>query len=150
MPFPNSQPSALLLTICVQFDDAFISRIHVIIRYDNLSEDDRKKIWSQFFDKLSDEREDFMITGRAKAYVLEDDNVSKMSWNGREIRNGKIPQPYLPPSTLVHNDVTLLTMSTQLSKRRWHSPSTDSRRSRTSPSTILLPWIRKTLNKCAR
>ncbi|RYP65063.1 hypothetical protein DL770_009078 [Monosporascus sp. CRB-9-2] len=70
-----------------QFDDAFTSRIHVIIKYDMLSEDDCKKIWSQFFDKLSDEREDFIITGRAKAYVLDDEAITSMGWNGREIRN---------------------------------------------------------------
>ena len=69
------------------FDDAFMSRIHVIIYYDKLSADDRRKIWEQFFDKLCDEREEFVITGRAKAYVLEDEIVSKMEWNGREIRN---------------------------------------------------------------
>jgi ATP-dependent Clp protease ATP-binding subunit ClpA len=70
------------------FDDAFISRIHVVIRYDNLKHEDRKRIWEQFFDKLTDERDDFIITRRAKTYVLEDDVISKMEWNGREIRNG--------------------------------------------------------------
>ncbi|KAJ4232954.1 hypothetical protein NW757_013739 [Fusarium falciforme] len=70
-----------------QFDDAFISRIHVIIRYDNLSAESRKKIWSHFFDKLDDEREDFKTTRRAKDYVL-DGEISKIEWNGREIRNG--------------------------------------------------------------
>lgn len=70
------------------FDDAFISRIHVIIRYGNLKEDDRRKIWEQFFDKLTDERQDFIITRRAKQYVLEDEVISKIEWNGREIRNG--------------------------------------------------------------
>ncbi|KUI62527.1 ATPase family AAA domain-containing protein 3 [Cytospora mali] len=69
------------------FDDALISRIHVIIRYDNLGEKERNKIWTQFFDKLSDERENFRIMGRAKAYVLEDDIMRRMEWNGREIRN---------------------------------------------------------------
>lgn len=73
------------------FDDAFISRIHVIIRYENLKEDDRKKIWEQFFDKLTDERDDFTVTRRAKSYVLEDEIISKMEWNGREIRNGNTP-----------------------------------------------------------
>lgn len=54
------------------FDDAFMSRIHVIIHYKNLEEDERKQIWTQFFDKLEDEREDFKITRRAKDYVLVD------------------------------------------------------------------------------
>ncbi|KAJ4322472.1 hypothetical protein N0V84_004828 [Fusarium piperis] len=69
------------------FDDAFISRIHVIIRYDNLSADSRRKIWSHFFDKLDDEREDFKTTQRAKDYVLRDGEISKMEWNGREMCN---------------------------------------------------------------
>ncbi|KAF7555179.1 hypothetical protein G7Z17_g2379 [Cylindrodendrum hubeiense] len=69
------------------FDDAFMSRIHVVIYYDKLGIDDRRKIWEQFFDKLSDEREDFVITGRAKSYVLEDDTICQIEWNGREIRN---------------------------------------------------------------
>ncbi|KAI0376345.1 hypothetical protein F5Y04DRAFT_285993 [Hypomontagnella monticulosa] len=69
------------------FDDAFVSRIHVIIRYTNLSNSDRNKIWNRFFDKLSDDRQDFIITGRAKAYILQDEAISKMEWNGREIRN---------------------------------------------------------------
>lgn len=72
------------------FDDAFISRIHVVIRYDNLSEENRRTIWEQFFDKLTDERNDFVVTRRAKSYVLEDEVISKMQWNGREIRNGMV------------------------------------------------------------
>lgn len=71
-----------------QFDDAFISRIHVIIRYENLSAESRRKIWAHFFDKLDDEREDFKTTRRAKDYVLGDGEISQMEWNGREIRNG--------------------------------------------------------------
>ena len=38
------------------FDDAFISRIHVIIRYDAFTDVERSKIWNQFFDKLKRER----------------------------------------------------------------------------------------------
>lgn len=71
------------------FDDAFITRIHVIIRYDDLDRESCRKIWKQFFDKLDDEREDFKTTQRAKDYVLEDEEVAKMKWNGREIRNGE-------------------------------------------------------------
>lgn len=33
-----------------------------------------------------------MITGRARAYVLEDEVISKLEWNGREIRNGTFVQ----------------------------------------------------------
>ncbi|KAH6630497.1 P-loop containing nucleoside triphosphate hydrolase protein [Chaetomium sp. MPI-SDFR-AT-0129] len=69
------------------FDDAFISRIHVIIKYDRLTPNDCKTIWKQFFNKLSDERKDFVITRSAKEYVLLDKTIIEMGWNGREIRN---------------------------------------------------------------
>lgn len=65
-----------------------MSRIHVVIYYDKLRMEDRRQIWSQFFNKLEDEREDFFITRRAKAFVLEDDTICEIEWNGREIRNG--------------------------------------------------------------
>ena len=70
-----------------QFDDAFMSRIHVTIKYDRLSNEYCKTIWRQFFNKLSDERQDFVVTKRAKTYVLDDENITRMRWNGREIRN---------------------------------------------------------------
>ncbi|KAM0550859.1 hypothetical protein ACHAPJ_008723 [Fusarium lateritium] len=70
-----------------QFDDAFISRIHVIIHYEKLTAEGRMKIWKQFFDKLDNDREDFKTTRRAKDYVLGDGEISQMEWNGREIRN---------------------------------------------------------------
>lgn len=71
------------------FDDAFVSRIHVVIKYEKLGDEERKMIWRQFFDKLEEEREDFVVASRAKEYVLEDEVVSKVEWNGREIRNSK-------------------------------------------------------------
>lgn len=81
------------------FDDAFVSRVHVVIRYDNLSEKDRGKIWSQFFNKLQTERCKYItISRKAKRYVLEDEEVTKVPWNGREIRNGK----------LYHHDLDIL------------------------------------------
>ncbi|KAK4175481.1 hypothetical protein QBC36DRAFT_311961 [Triangularia setosa] len=47
------------------FDDALISRIHVVIEYDQLSEDNRRQIWTQFFNKFIDERQNFSVTRRA-------------------------------------------------------------------------------------
>lgn len=78
-----------------QFDDAFVSRIHLIIHYSPLGEPERRRIWTQFFEKLEDERSDISITGRARNYVLEDYEVTKVKWNGREIRNGN-NAPYWP------------------------------------------------------
>ncbi|KAJ2996679.1 hypothetical protein NUW58_g900 [Xylaria curta] len=69
------------------FDDAFVSRIHVVIAYENLGKNERARIWKQFFNKLSEDRQDMTITSRAKRYVLEDENVVDLDWNGREIRN---------------------------------------------------------------
>lgn len=72
------------------FDDAFISRIHVVIYYEDLGEEQRKQIWKQFFDKLERERKDVIIVeSRAKHFVLNDSAMRKVPWNGREIRNGK-------------------------------------------------------------
>ncbi|KAL6823499.1 hypothetical protein V8C40DRAFT_280165 [Trichoderma camerunense] len=70
-----------------QFDDAFISRIHVIIYYDKLSSDYQKKIWKQFFDKLTNDRPDFLISEEAKNFILHDTRITNIGWNGREIRN---------------------------------------------------------------
>ncbi|KAL8393630.1 hypothetical protein RB595_003388 [Gaeumannomyces hyphopodioides] len=71
-----------------QFDDAFISRIHVVIHYDNLNKKDRDRIWNQFFDKLEDEKgEEIKILRSARRYVLEDPDITRVPWNGREIRN---------------------------------------------------------------
>lgn len=75
------------------FDDAFISRIHVVIRYKNLDRTDRKKIWENLFEKLTDEREDFSVIQRAKNYIYGNEEAKQpgvvdLVWNGREIRNG--------------------------------------------------------------
>ncbi|KAK4165174.1 hypothetical protein QBC43DRAFT_351527 [Cladorrhinum sp. PSN259] len=70
-----------------QFDDAFTSRIHVIIHYPPLSKEYRKKIWEGFFEKLKKERPDIKVTRRAREFVLKTNEVTSLNWNGREIRN---------------------------------------------------------------
>ena len=71
------------------FDDAFISRIHVSLYYPDLSEDDRRKLWRNFFDKLIKDRGDIMrIPIDTKDYT-NGKEVKALKWNGREIRNGK-------------------------------------------------------------
>ncbi|KAK8024477.1 P-loop containing nucleoside triphosphate hydrolase [Apiospora rasikravindrae] len=78
------------------FDDAFVSRIHLVIHYEPLGERERRKIWTQFFEKLEDERKDISIASRARNYVLHDPEINDVKWNGREIRNGNIiPIPSL-------------------------------------------------------
>ncbi|KAI0126481.1 P-loop containing nucleoside triphosphate hydrolase protein [Xylariales sp. AK1849] len=69
------------------FDDAFVSRIHVVIHYKDLSPDDRTKIWKQFFTKLETDKRGIRIRPSAKKYVLENPDMTKIGWNGREIRN---------------------------------------------------------------
>ncbi|KAI0883764.1 uncharacterized protein GGS22DRAFT_180406 [Annulohypoxylon maeteangense] len=70
------------------FDDAFISRVHVVIKYEDLGEPERKQIWKQFFDKLERERKDtILVESRAKHFVMNDSEMKKIPWNGREIRN---------------------------------------------------------------
>lgn len=71
-----------------RFDDAFISRIHVVIHYQDFNDDDRARIWNLFFDKLEEERGETMrIAKSAKRFVLENSRMRGVKWNGREIRN---------------------------------------------------------------
>ncbi|KAK7917808.1 hypothetical protein PG985_011416 [Apiospora marii] len=70
-----------------QFDDAFVSRIHLVIHYEPLGDRERRKIWTQFFEKLEAERKDISITSRARNYVFGDPEINDVEWNGREIRN---------------------------------------------------------------
>lgn len=77
-----------------KFDDAIVSRIHVVIHYKGLDDEYRTKIWNQFFDKLEGERgSTIKIDNSARRYVLENKKMAEMKWNGREIRNGKIQRP---------------------------------------------------------
>lgn len=70
------------------FDPAFFSRIHVYIGYKPLDAEGRKRIWQQFFQKLETERGDeISVKAGAKRYVLGDDVLKDIEWNGREIRN---------------------------------------------------------------
>jgi hypothetical protein len=77
------------------FDEAFMSRIHLSLGYEKLSDNARGKIWDNMFRKLD---EDHKRGGRkityeyhAKSYVKSPD-VQVLEWNGREIRNGKSPE----------------------------------------------------------
>ncbi|KAM3073696.1 hypothetical protein ACMFMG_004420 [Clarireedia jacksonii] len=70
------------------FDPAFFSRIHVYIGYRPLDAEGRKRIWLQFFKKLEMERADeISVKTAAKRYILSDDVLKDIEWNGREIRN---------------------------------------------------------------
>ncbi|XEV04991.1 hypothetical protein FSHL1_010278 [Fusarium sambucinum] len=70
------------------FDDAFISRIHIVIKYDNFDVTSRERIWNQFFKKLTAERGKYItISNDAKKYVTKNKEMTSIPWNGREIRN---------------------------------------------------------------
>jgi hypothetical protein len=72
------------------FDDAFLSRIHVQMYYPPFTEDDRRKVWQTFIDKLQRERGDYIrLNIDAKEY-LDAKDLKAVKWNGREIRNGKV------------------------------------------------------------
>ncbi|EHL00114.1 hypothetical protein M7I_3991 [Glarea lozoyensis 74030] len=62
-----------------QIDDAFLSRVHVVIGYAPLDEPKRKRIWNGFFRKLEHD----MATPNRDGPKIE----VTLSWNGREIRN---------------------------------------------------------------
>lgn len=70
-------------------DDAIMSRVHLVVRYEPLKPAARKKIWAQFVEKLMEDRQDFMVEPRATAYIEAFFEDTDIEWNGREIRNGK-------------------------------------------------------------
>ncbi|KAK1995570.1 P-loop containing nucleoside triphosphate hydrolase protein, partial [Colletotrichum falcatum] len=75
------------------FDEAFISRIHIQIYYPPFREEDRHKVWDSFFNKLEEDRETTMRIMQSTRDYIESEDLRSLEWNGREIRNGKYPQP---------------------------------------------------------
>lgn len=70
-----------------------MSRIHVQLRYPDFTDDDRKRVWRTFVNKLKKERGDTMrLTMDAKDYI-NGKEMRKLEWNGREIRNGTQASP---------------------------------------------------------
>ncbi|KAI4925330.1 hypothetical protein J4E85_007209 [Alternaria conjuncta] len=73
-----------------QFDEAFISRIHLSLGYDKLTNESRSKIWDNMFRKLKDDHKrggrEILYEYHAKSYVKSKE-VQSLEWNGREIRN---------------------------------------------------------------
>ncbi|KAF2239955.1 P-loop containing nucleoside triphosphate hydrolase protein [Viridothelium virens] len=72
-----------------QFDEAIMSRIHVSIGYDELDDNARNKIWDNLFHKLEDSYggSQRVYEYGAYGYATESEDVKKLQWNGREIRN---------------------------------------------------------------
>lgn len=70
------------------FDPAFMSRIHVALRYQNLRDEDRERIWANNFDRLDrDSGGRIHVSVAAREYVWNSHDVRSLKWNGREIRN---------------------------------------------------------------
>lgn len=71
-----------------QIDDAFVSRIHVAIRYKPFGPKDRQEIWRGFFKKLVDEKKgQIRVAQEAKNWVLKNAEENQKQMNGRDIRN---------------------------------------------------------------
>ncbi|KAJ5744745.1 hypothetical protein N7533_009615 [Penicillium manginii] len=69
-----------------QIDDAFISRIHIAIGYEQLNEETRRRVWNGFFQKLRRERKGkIQIDLDAKKWILNTTGETQL--NGRDIRN---------------------------------------------------------------
>ncbi|KAI8960209.1 hypothetical protein F5Y11DRAFT_358596 [Daldinia sp. FL1419] len=73
------------------FDEAFLSRIHVAIGYEPLDDAAREQIWNNLFRKLKEDHKhggpDIHYEYDAKEYVRKSEEIKKLEWNGREIRN---------------------------------------------------------------
>jgi len=70
-------------------DDAIMSGVHLVVRYERLTPAARNRIWDQFVEKLMEDREDFMVDSRATTYIQGFFEDTAVEWNEREIRNGK-------------------------------------------------------------
>jgi hypothetical protein len=63
----------------IQFDDAILSRVHLIIKYKDLSREFRRRLWSTFLTRAS--------TVQGPAMVEEHDfrRLESLDLNGREV-----------------------------------------------------------------
>ncbi|ESZ91573.1 ATPase [Sclerotinia borealis F-4128] len=69
-------------------DEAFMSRVHVVIEYPPLDDASRRAIWEGFFNKMRvDTGGSIRVVQSAKEYVMQDAKNLKIKLNGREIRN---------------------------------------------------------------
>lgn len=80
-----------------------MSRIHLSLGYEELSDSSRETIWENLFEKLSEDHGSDGEAGikydyYAKEYVTHNKELLALKWNGREIRNGKTALPSLTGS----------------------------------------------------
>lgn len=69
------------------FEEAFISRIHIMIYYPPFTDNDREAVWEGFFSKLEDEQGERMHILQSTRDYVTCAEVQGLKWNGREIRN---------------------------------------------------------------
>ncbi|KAH0563422.1 hypothetical protein GP486_002012 [Trichoglossum hirsutum] len=69
------------------FDEAFASRIHISIWYPGFDDVKRIKIWKTMIKRLERERKDIWVPYDFKKYIENDEDLKRVEWNGREIRN---------------------------------------------------------------
>ena len=69
------------------FDEAFKSRIHVILYYPRLQAEAIMKIWQNLIENLEVVAPGITLTEQAQRYLLEGRELRKTQWNGRQIRN---------------------------------------------------------------
>jgi hypothetical protein len=62
-----------------QFDEAILSRTHLMLRYDNLTKEERKQVWGNFLSRA--------ITSFGKAHITnkELDRLASNKFNGRQV-----------------------------------------------------------------
>jgi len=75
------------------FDEAFISRIHVPLYFKHLTDGDRAKIWSNNFLRLQKET-GMEVHDTARTFISADEKLLALTWNGREIRNGRLEDSF--------------------------------------------------------
>jgi SpoVK/Ycf46/Vps4 family AAA+-type ATPase len=69
-------------------DEAFMSRVHVVIGYPPLDDAKRRELWEGFFRKMrTDTGGSIRVAQSAKDYVMQDAEKLDIKLNGREIRN---------------------------------------------------------------
>jgi hypothetical protein len=71
------------------FDEAFASRIHISMWYPGFDDVKRVKVWKAMIGRLQKERKDIKVPYDLNKYIEKDEDLRKVEWNGREIRNGE-------------------------------------------------------------
>jgi hypothetical protein len=69
------------------FDEAILSRVHIVLHFLNFNDTEREQIWETSIRKLNAERKDIVLGVGILEYAYSHQDIKSLSWNGREIRN---------------------------------------------------------------